>query len=85
MTLQEQLNANLVRLDESNKFLREQNMKQMEQNSEILNAILNRNSEADERKDELKKLNTENIWKVILAIFVSSGAITILFNWLSTF
>ena len=29
-------------------------MKQMEQNSEILNAILNRNSEADERKDELK-------------------------------
>ncbi|EMW5330075.1 hypothetical protein AAFA70_000235 [Enterococcus faecalis] len=85
MTLQEQLNANLVRLDESNKFLREQNMKQMEQNSEILNAILNRNSEADERKDELKKLNTENIWKIILAIFVSSGAITILFNWLSTF
>ena len=31
-------------------------MKQMEQNSEILNAILNRNSEADERKDELKNL-----------------------------
>ncbi|MGH2202237.1 hypothetical protein ACQ1ZM_15960, partial [Enterococcus faecalis] len=41
MTLQEQLNANLVRLDESNKFLGVQNMKQMEQNSEILNAILN--------------------------------------------
>lgn len=85
MTLQEQPNANLVRLGESNKFSREQNMKQTEQNSEILNTTLNRNSETDERRDELRKLNTESIWEVILAIFISNGVITILFNWLSTF
>lgn len=46
---------------------------------------MNRNSEVDERKDELKKFNIENIWKVILVIFVFSGVIIILFNWLSIF
>lgn len=80
LVMQEQINTNLVRVDESNKFLREQNMKQMEQNNDILNAILHRNSEADKRNDELKKLNAENRWKLFLGIFVSSGVITVLID-----
>ncbi|KAJ76051.1 hypothetical protein M222_0754 [Enterococcus faecalis AZ19] len=76
------------KIEESNKHLRDINMEQMKQNSEILNAILNKNTEADRRSDELKKemaarssdlkkLATENRWKLILGIALS-GPLTAL-------
>lgn len=76
IAMQEQINSSLMRVDESNRFLREQNMKQMEQNNEILNAVLNRNSDSDKRADELKKLNAEKRWKLILGVAGASSLIT---------
>ena len=78
IAMQEQINNSLVRVDESNKYLREQNMEQMKQNNEILNAILSRNSEADRRADELKRFNTENRWKLILGIAGTSSLVTVI-------
>ena len=78
--MQEQINTSLVRVDESNKYLREQNTEQMKQNNEILNAILTRNTDAEKRSDELKMLNTENRWKLILGIAGASSLITVILN-----
>lgn len=80
IAMQEQINSSLVRVDESNRFLREQNMKQMEQNNEILNAVLNRNSESDRREDELKKLNAEQRWKFFGTAIASGGILAIIVN-----
>lgn len=85
IAMQEQINSSLVRVDESNKFLREQNMKQMEQNSDILNAVLNRNSEHDQRQDEIKKINAENRWKLILGVAGASSLITVLLDFIRSF
>lgn len=85
IAMQEQINSSLVRVDESNKFLREQNMKQMEQNSDILNAVLNRNSERDQRHDEIRKINAENRWKLILGVVGASSLITVLLDFIKSF
>lgn len=85
IAMQEQINSSLVRVDESNKFLREQNMKQMEQNSDILNAVLNRNSEHDQRQDEIKKINAENRWKLIIGVAGASSVITVLLDFIRSF
>lgn len=69
--MQKDLNNGLSRVDESNKFLREQNTRQSEQNNEILQAILNRNDQSEKRKHELKMLNWSSLWKIVT---VSAGA-----------
>ena len=80
LAMQKTIDASLIRVDESNKYLREQNTEQMRQNNEILNAILTRNTDAEKRSDELKKLNTENRWKLILGIAGASSLITVILN-----
>lgn len=69
--MQKDLNNGLSRVDESNRFLREQNTRQSEQNNEILQAILNRNDQSEKRKHELKMLNWSSLWKIVT---VSAGA-----------
>ena len=80
LEMQKSMNEGLARVDESNRFLREQNTEQMRQNNEILNAILTRNTDAEKRSDELKMLNTENRWKLILGIAGASSLITVILN-----
>lgn len=75
LEMQKGMNEGLARVDESNKFLREQNMRQSEQNIEILNAVLNRNEKSDERNYELKMIDKTNMWKMILGIGASAGAV----------
>ncbi|OTO71627.1 hypothetical protein [Enterococcus sp. 12E11_DIV0728] len=75
LAMQKTMDESLIRVDESNKYLREQNTEQMKQNNEILNAILTRNTDAEKRSDELKRLNTENLWKMILGIGGSAAVI----------
>ncbi|MEK0177233.1 hypothetical protein WN867_09415, partial [Tetragenococcus halophilus] len=65
------LNNGLSRVDESNRFLREQNTRQSEQSNEILQAILNRNDNSEKRSHELKMLNWSNVWKIVS---ISAGA-----------
>ncbi|MGY3767100.1 hypothetical protein ACWOAH_11285 [Vagococcus vulneris] len=62
------LNEGLTRVDESNKYLREQN-------GQILNAIIGRNEKSSEREYELSKLKWSNAFKLGLAIFGSSGLV----------
>ncbi|NWO01271.1 hypothetical protein [Tetragenococcus halophilus] len=69
--MRKDLNDSLNRVDESNKFLREQNTRQSEQSNEILQAILNRNDQSEKRKYDLKMLNWSGVWKVVA---VSAGA-----------
>ena len=80
LEMQKGMNEGLARVDESNKFLREQNMRQSEQNSEILSAVLNRNDKSDERSHDLKKNNQDNMWKLILMVSASTGLITVILN-----
>lgn len=76
LEMQRGMNEGLARVDESNKFLREQNMRQSEQNIEILNAVMNRNDKSDERKHQLKLIDKENIWKLVGAIIGGSTIIS---------
>lgn len=73
LAMQKAMNEGLARVDESNRFLREQNTRQSEQNQEILSAVLNRNDDSDKRQHELKMLNRSNLWKMIFGIGGSAG------------
>ncbi|MCF1633091.1 hypothetical protein [Tetragenococcus koreensis] len=82
--MQKDLNNGLARVDESNRFLREQNTRQSEQNNEILQAILNRNDQSEKRKYDLKMLNWSGVWKVVAVSAGAGGVISaivqVLFN-----
>ncbi|GBD74259.1 putative uncharacterized protein [Tetragenococcus halophilus subsp. halophilus] len=82
--MQKDLNNGLSRVDESNKFLREQNTRQSEQSNEILQAILNRNDQSEKRKHELKMLNWSSLWKIVTVSAGAGGVISavvqVLFN-----
>lgn len=84
--MQKSMNEGLTRVDESNRFLREQNTRQSEQNAQILQAVLKRNDESENRQIELKKIEQQqnydlkmidktNMWKVILGVGASAGAV----------
>lgn len=86
LEMQKSMNEGLTRVDESNRFLREQNTRQSEQNAQILQAVLKRNDESENRQIELKKIEQQqkydlkmidktNMWKVILGIGASAGAV----------
>lgn len=74
--MQKDLNNGLSRVDESNRFLREQNTRQSEQNNEILQAVLNRNDNSEKRKHELKMLNWSSLWKIVTVSAGAGGAIS---------
>ncbi|MDR9868400.1 hypothetical protein RI092_11400 [Lactococcus cremoris] len=73
--MQKQMNDGLTRVDESNRFLREQNTRQSEQNAEILQAVLKGNESSDEHQFQLKLLDKTNFWKLIFGIGGASAAI----------
>jgi queuine/archaeosine tRNA-ribosyltransferase len=73
--MQKQMNDGLTRVDESNRFLREQNTRQSEQNAQILQAVIKGNESSDEHQFQLKMLDKTNIWKLIFGIGTSSAVI----------
>lgn len=73
--MQKQMNDGLTRVDESNRFLREQNTRQTEQIAQILQAVIKGNESYDERQFQLKMLDKSNIWKLIFGIGGSSAII----------
>lgn len=73
--MQKQMSEGLARVDESNRFLREQNTRQSEQNAQILQAVLKGNESSDERQFQLKMLDKTNFWKLIFGIGGASAAI----------
>ncbi|MEY2385667.1 hypothetical protein KGN15_000665 [Lactococcus lactis] len=73
--MQNQMNVGLTRVDESNRFLREQNTRQSEQNAQILQAVIKGNESSDERQFQLKLLDKTNLWKLIFGIGGASAAI----------
>lgn len=73
--MQKQMSEGLARVDESNRFLREQNTRQSEQNAQILQAVIKGNENSDERQFQLKLLDKTNFWKLVLGIGGSAAAI----------
>ncbi|MCA2391284.1 MULTISPECIES: hypothetical protein [Lactococcus] len=73
--MQKQMSEGLARVDESNRFLREQNTRQSEQNAQILQAVIKGNESSDERQFQLKLLDKTNFWKLIFGIGGASAAI----------
>lgn len=73
--MQKQMNDGLTRVDESNRFLREQNTRQSEQNVQILQAVIKGNENSEERQFQLKLLDKTNLWKLIFGIGGASAAI----------
>lgn len=66
----------LTRVDESNRFLREQNTRQSEQNTQILNAVIEQKEDQQQRDHEFRMMNRSNVWKLIILIGGSSSLIT---------
>lgn len=75
LEIQKQMNDGLTRVDESNRFLREQNTRQSEQNAQILQAVIKGNESSDEHQFQLKLLDKTNFWKLIFGIAGASAAI----------
>ena len=73
--MQKQMNDGLTRVDESNRFLREQNTRQSEQNAQILQAVIKGNENSDEHQFQLKLLDKTNFWKLTIGIGGSAPAI----------
>lgn len=73
--MQKTMNEGLTRVDESNRFLREQNTRQSEQNAEILQAVIKRNDTSDERQFQMKIIDKQNFWKAVFAIGGVAGTI----------
>lgn len=86
LEMQKSMNEGLARVDESNRFLREQNTRQSEQNAQILQVVLKRNDDSESRQAELEKMKEQqnyelkiidktNLWKMILGIGGSAGVV----------
>ncbi|WP_090407854.1 hypothetical protein [Enterococcus malodoratus] len=75
LEMQKSMNEGLARVDESNRFLREQNTRQSEQNAEILREVLNLNKEEEGHKHELRVIDKTNMWKMILGIGGGAGVV----------
>lgn len=75
VVMQKQMNDGLTRVDESNRFLREQNTRQSEQNAQILQAVIKGNESSDEHQFQLKLLDKTNFWKLTIGIGGSAAAI----------
>lgn len=84
--MQRSIDEGLTRVDESNRFLREQNARQSEQNTEILQAVIKRNENSESRQAQLDKIEKEqnfqlklldktNFWKAIFGIGGTAGLV----------
>ncbi|WP_313309646.1 hypothetical protein [Lactococcus taiwanensis] len=73
--MQKQMSEGLARVDESNRFLREQNTRQSEQNAQILQAVIEGKESSNERQFQLKMLDKTNFWKLIFGIGGAYAAI----------
>lgn len=60
----------LDRVDQSNKYLREQN-------NNILGAIIKRNETEEKHKHQLQLISRENMWKLIIGISSTTGLLYI--------
>lgn len=78
--IQNDIKVNFAKLDANNMYLREENQRQSAQNERILQAIVGRNSDSDKRNHELKKLNQDNLWKLIFLVSGASGLLTFVLN-----
>lgn len=74
--LKKEFHETLGRVDESNKFLREQN-------NRILEAVIVRNNNADKHDFDLNKINTTNRWKFWLTLISASGIGAVLIQFLT--
>lgn len=70
----------MSRVNESNIYLREQNTRQSEQNTQILNAILEQKNDAKKRDDDFRMMNRSNLWKLILLIGGASSILTFIID-----
>ena len=68
VVMQTSINENLVRVDESNKFLRDQNVEQMKQNNDIIHAVMKINEKTSDKTYEAKMFDRKNIWRALFAI-----------------
>ena len=68
VVMQNSINEGLARVDESNKFLREQNREQLKQNNEIFQAVMGINESKENKEYEAKMMTRKNISRAIFAI-----------------
>ena len=80
--MQPDIKEGLARVDESNKFLREQNERQSMQNERILSAVIGTNQEQTKLKHEKEMTKLTYVFDIIMKLVVSGGAIYMLIEWL---
>ena len=68
IVMQNSINASLSRVDESNKFLREQNREQLKQNNEIFQIVVGINENKENKEYEAKMMTRKNLWQVIFSV-----------------
>lgn len=61
----------LDRVDQSNKYLREQN-------NDILGAIIKRNETEEQHKHQLQLINRKNMWQLIIGVSSTTGLLYII-------
>ena len=66
--LSEKMSDTMNRVEESNKYLREQN-------TSILNAVIQGNTNNENHKHEIEMLTKQNLWKVVGLVLGSSSII----------
>jgi len=74
--LSEQVATGNTKIEQDNKFLREQNQNMIEK-------LIGINNKMQDRKHELKLLDKQNFWKLVLTIGGSVGLIQALIEYLS--
>lgn len=63
----------LDRVDQSNKYLREQN-------NDILGAVIKRNETEEHNKHELQLINRSNLWKLIFGVSTATGLLSLVLD-----
>lgn len=80
--MQSDIKEGLTRVDESNKFLREQNERQSMQNERILSAVIDTNKETTKLKHEEKMTKLSYAFDIIMKAAISGGVLYMIIEWL---
>lgn len=80
--MQSDIKEGLTRVDESNRFLREQNERQSMQNERILSAVIGTNQEQTKLEHEKEMTKLAYIFDIVMKVVVSGGAIYMIIEWL---
>lgn len=80
--MQSDIKEGLTRVDESNRFLREQNERQSIQNERIFSAVIESNDTKDGRKHEKEMTMISYLFDILMKAVVSGGFIYLLIEWL---